>query len=165
MRLGEWFNNHPMVGAIVALVILAVSGVVVFRTSFGSDNGRMETRYFYDVSSGELFAHDNITAPITTDTGSTAVWAHVYSCGACDDPSQRFAAYLHKFTDEAKQEMTKPKADRDVEVVINGGRYAAVPDEPGQPPQWVPVESAMGMRIAEMHNMRCAPNMPKPCSP
>lgn len=136
MALGEWLNRNPAAGIGIAVVALVIGGVVAYR-SFDSGVGKpkIAQRYFYDLASGELFLMGNTPAPVTTESGTQAVWAHVFSCGSCDDTSQRFIAYLQKLSDEAKQESNKPQAQQDPDVVLSGVRVAMPPRTPDAAPQ------------------------------
>jgi hypothetical protein len=165
MGVGEAVNKNPIVGVVIAVVILGIAGYIMMSTSGGGGGKQIEQRYFYDLSTGELTAMGNEPAPVTAASGSQAVWAHVFSCGSCEDESQRFVAYLQKLTDEAKAEFAKPLTQQDSDVIMAGGRVALPPKEPGGEIRWVPADGMEGMRIGEAPLSLCPGGTPKLCEP
>jgi hypothetical protein len=165
MGLGEMVNKNPVVGVVIAVVVLGIAGVILMRTMGGDGPGPIEERYYYDLSSGELFANDSVPAPIATESGSQAVWAHVFSCGSCDDASQRQVVYLQKFTDEAKREKDKPLTQQDSDLIMAGDRIALPPKTAGGEITWVRSDSMEAMRITESPMNLCPGGLPKHCQP
>ena len=167
MSLGEMLNKNPMIGVGVAVVILVVAGVIVMRsTGIGDSPNILKQRYFYDMTSGDVIVMDNVPAPVTADSGSTAVWAAVYTCGSCDNESERFVGYLQKYTDQAKSEVAKPLSQQDYDTVNEGTVVAMVPEKAGDELAWFQVETREGMQITQASvQARCPGGMTMPCSP
>jgi hypothetical protein len=168
MSIGETLNRNPAIGIGIAVVVLIIAAVIFMRsTGVGESAQVIEQRYFYDLTTGELVALPNEPAPVTTASGSSAVWANVYACGSCDNESDRFIAYLEKYTDAAKSEASKPLARQDYDTLSNGHLLGMAPREPGGDIQWVPIETAEGMQITQTSlEGRCTgAALPMPCQP
>lgn len=164
MALREQIQSHPIVTVVITVVVLVVAGMVVFRSSGRGSRRPIEHRYFYDLSAGEVMVMKNQLAPVTTASGAQAVWAEVFSCGGCDDPSQRFVGFLEKASDELRQDMNKPVAEQNPDLFMSGMLVALPPEKPGDAPQWVPRSAPAAMRITESHMNRC-PDRLEHCQP
>jgi len=168
MGIGEAINKNPMIGVGIAVVILIVAGMILFRTTNVGKSGKpIEQRYFYDMGSGEVIVMGNEPAPVTSASGSTAVWAAVYTCGSCDSETDRFVAYIQKYTDEAKREVEKPLKQQDYDTVNEGTVVAAPPSKAGDEVSWVQIETLQGMNITQMSIQGRCPGaaMATPCMP
>jgi len=99
-------SGNPRAAIGVALIILAGSLGVILKLVVPHSQAGPVDAYFYDVGSGELFTASNGNVPpIEAPSGKEGVKAHVFSCGDCGDPDQRFIAYLEKYTAEYKQKL------------------------------------------------------------
>jgi len=108
MQLREAINQNQNIVVIVAVVIIAVSGLFIAMRCDGGGGRTNYTNkaYYYDTVTEELFVDEgDQLAPITSPDGNPAVRAHIFACGSCDDDDARFVAFYAKYTDEAKQKI------------------------------------------------------------
>jgi hypothetical protein len=105
----EAINQNQNIALIVAVVIIAVSGLFIAMRCEGGGGGRAELPrevYYYDTVTEELFVEEgNQLAPITSPEGNPAVRAHVFACGSCKDQAERFVAFYEKYTDQGKRKL------------------------------------------------------------
>lgn len=97
-------NSLAMAG--VALITLGAAGGLLYVQLAPAAPVRVPTeRYFYDEASKALIERDGVLAPFKvneSDGAANGVGVHVMSCGSCADESDRFIAYLEKYTPEAQ---------------------------------------------------------------
>jgi len=159
-------QEKPIVGVVIVIVVLGIVGYVMFsRSSTSVEPG---SRFYYDVSSGEMvtFKANEPLPPVTLPSGKEGVLAHVYACGDCS--SEQFVGYLQKFTDEYKQIVTRvidPSQSTDPVVrPMTGELVAANPDAGGQP-KWIEMNSEAGTQIIRAVRERCAQGQRRPENP
>jgi len=104
-NLREFLNNNSMIATLVAVLILVISLIIVFRQVSGPRRSPGDYKaYYYVLETGE-----RITAPlaqippIMTEDGNEAVRAMVFDCGKCENESDFFIGYLLRYTPEGKQ--------------------------------------------------------------
>lgn len=108
-------NKKPILLLVGVLVLLGVA--VFFLTRSRSSSDDLVGYYFYDLNTGSLYPQPyNVDAPAKAPSGGDGVYAAVYACHSCDDPDDRFIAYLSKRSEvyhEAKaagRELTSQEA-------------------------------------------------------
>lgn len=157
-------NNSPVVMVVAVVVLAAAIGFIWF--SMQKPTYEPQPVYFYDLGSGELFeGMSNDVPPIASASGADqGVRAHVYSCGSCADPSQRFIAYLETYSADAKAAMSGEATDdlmMDPSVMDEGHLVKRVDDE-----EWVSSMSEEGMMVMETIAEECGEMVqPTPCMP
>ena len=116
--------------------------------------------YFYDQNKGELFiAPARDQGPVATDSGSyegrpAGVRAHVYACRSCDDPEDRFIAWLEMPVEEFMGddpdvlEKYQPVVGEDEEIAF--AMVRRVKDK-----QWVRGDTPEAQAIYEEFAQRC----------
>lgn len=111
-------NRHPVAALLFAVVLLAVSaawmGYTIATRPKKTSVGPLQ-RFYYDVSTGELFTADaGLKPPIQRflpDSPPTGVVAHVFACGSCEDEAARFIGYIETYKpDEAVRAITSAGA-------------------------------------------------------
>jgi len=111
--LFDWLQRNQWVYILVfgaAIILLWRSLKSGDEVSSNSDVISDEC-WYYDVETGDSFrAKRELVAPIKSPKGNEAVWASMYGCGGCG-PSQRFAGFYVKHTDDMKK-----RADADPAV-------------------------------------------------
>jgi hypothetical protein len=97
MGMRETLQSHPAIVGVIAVIVLVICAATWIPRS---TPGGTPTRWFLDMETGELVAHhvEGLQSPVTLPSGHEGVWAHVFSCGDCDDKSQRFIGFIEKFT-------------------------------------------------------------------
>jgi hypothetical protein len=173
-------NKNPLVTG--AIAVLVVAGAVTYMVRSGAARRPRQPVtgvWYLDLVSGELFtAKSDQLPPIPTDqdlpNGEPAgVLAHVRSCGDCDDPSQRFIAWVEKYTPEAKEYILNPQpiAEEKVDPLMltpgEEGNLIAL-YEPGvswDQLDWVPADSEEGWEVMGKARERCDGGTPKECTP
>jgi hypothetical protein len=156
MGLQQTIAEKPIVGIAIAVVLLGATAVVWMRQSSGPSGAGV--RYFYDLDSGDIvtFKADGEMPPVTLESGSSGVTAHLFSCGACG--KDNFVAYLEMYTDAYKQAvMRHGSSDQPAGPLIpprNGRLVAAVPDN-GANPVWLEYESSQGLALIRAAAQRC----------
>jgi hypothetical protein len=155
MGLRETIQEKPIVGIIIAVVALGIVGYVFYwQSAAGVPLG---SRYYYDVSSGELVPHKTDSMPpVTLPSGNQGVLAHVFACGDCG--SEQFVGYLQKYTDaykkQATQEIDLTNSTGPVTPSMSGDLVAQKPDGIGEP-QWCEMTSLQGAQIVRNARARC----------
>lgn len=116
MSLRNFLNNNSSLATILAVVLLLISlGVIILQTRNANSHEAVGV-YFYDMSSGQLFAAgSDQVPPISTPSGAdSGVRAHVFSCGDCPNnlvgmnaeqvkETGAFIAYLEQLTPRGKE--------------------------------------------------------------
>ncbi len=90
------------------LIIVVALGAAIIRIAFWLAGGSAAVAgqvYFYDLSTGELFAASPsrlppIAAPSDTGGNLQGVRAYVYACGDCSDSQPREIGYLMMYTSQ-----------------------------------------------------------------
>ena len=132
--------------------------------------------YFLDLSTQSLFAADadqfppiiGPSAAMGTDGVPTAVRAYVFTCGSCDDASQRFVGYLETLTPEAYLYATRAviagegDTDETFDRVVSGYRVASPDLKTG----WVIRQSPEAGAVFSAIETKCGRDrQPQPCRP
>jgi hypothetical protein len=92
--------------AILLLLIVIVAAAGYLGSFFFRAPRRPKSlAWFYNERTAALFtAVDQMIPPIDTESGAgTGVKAYIFTCGDCNDSSQRFIAFLEKMTPEGKE--------------------------------------------------------------
>ena len=182
----------------VGLLVLAMAGVV-YQLQPPPKPGPVPV-WFYDLNTGQLFtAKSDAIPPIPAPSdgrakgGSRAsgARAHVFSCGDCAAPAERFVGYLEIYTPEAKKALetlgplaeasptpTAEKVGLPYEKLERGHlirrppeagekvRVATRPAERGARSGWVPLQSEAGFALQQEVAERCGEDtFPEPCRP
>jgi len=174
-------NSRSIITAIAALVILFFSIWAIMCQLGGGRRNFTEVRnvYFFDVTKNELFeAPATSIAPIDVPSGQkdangepAGVRANVFSCGSCS-ASNRFIAYLQKYSLEARDkmmqfqgpEMTEEEQFAAMEEMALYEQQIFVAD--AEELKWHPIDSEEGMQIREKNFVnRCKDSRPRPCYP
>jgi len=150
MAIRELLNGKPMVAVGLVAVVVVLAGL---RLMSGSGGHIVDQRYFYDASSGKLFAGPRLELPpIATASGQGEGYgAVVFSCGDCADEASRFTGWVENYTPEAKRLMGVMSADHPMTpaedaAVRNGFQISKVPED-GTSFQWVPGNSNAGQDL------------------
>lgn len=166
--MGGFFQKYPAIGAVLALVVIAVAGTIIVRSQQGSTVVAPDQAYFYSLQSGELFSssYDNLP-PVQAPNGGEGVRAYVYSCATCDVQNQ-FTAYLETYPAEAKAKLKAAKASKNYneagEIMTATRQIAALP-ESGSEPEWFNAASPKAQSLMNQHRTKCGDAMPIVCDP
>lgn len=137
-------RDKPVVG-IVLVVIAIAAAAFMFRPKPSPVSTQS---YFYDLSSGEVFAADKQPPPIDAPSGGQAVQAAVYSCGACE-PGAWTVAWLETYDGPAEPQHH---------------RVAAVPEAGGEP-RWMSMVSNEAGALTNTPNTMCDGGAATACTP
>jgi hypothetical protein len=163
-------NEKPAVGVTVAIVLLAASGLMLWRNA-ASGGSAPKAAYYWDLSSGKL-----ITAPIADQPPAGAAMARVYTCGACTD-DQMQVLMIEKMTDEARrlaQSQTAIDPDATASDAASGvqaqlaaalGTLVAEPPKAGAEPQWIVKGTPAAVPIEMRFLTLCNGERAKACNP
>lgn len=155
MKMLDRLQEKPAVTVAVLLALIAVCwGYIILRASGTSILGGNRV-YFLDLQTADLFdAPANSKSPMTAPSGGEGVRAYVFACGSCADASQRFVAYVEKFSEQAAAELKRPTAERNMEVYEKGHLVAAAPVQ-GIQPQWLSIDHRGASQVTESPWQRC----------
>jgi len=143
----------------VAIGLLVVTAWFLFRAK--GNGPRIESVYFYDVGSGELYSEAVETSPPTTaPSGSEGVRAFVFACNDCDDASDRFIGYLRKFSDAYVSAVKSGNPEIPAEVIMAANLVRITDDQ-----RWFVTESPRGQAILTGPQQRCESQTPQECLP
>jgi hypothetical protein len=150
----DGWQRSPVV-AVIAIIALIGAGYFIFSSGGGTGNSVFAgSKYFLDLSSGELVTSDSMKSPIQVG-GQEAVRAHVFSCTSCEDVNSRFIGYLRSFTPDANAAMDIPDEQREPFVIQSGTLVSGYSDEADWQPAWVQAETGPGMMIQETARAKC----------
>ena len=166
-----------MVATLVAVLILIIALFLVFKRIGGNRYSSQITQtYYFVLDSGELVAAPaQQISPIATEDGRTAVEAMVLTCGSCSE-SDRFVAYLAKYSDETKArleqynaelEQLDPENEEHQEMLSRMQRdyeEGLLVASAEQPTRWVKMNSPQGTEIIN-YRADCGDKRIKPCYP
>lgn len=154
-------RDKPVVGVIVAVIILAVSALLITRTT----GGETIEGYYYNLETGDL-----ITAPRdATADAAGGPRAYVFTCSSCD--TDRQVVYIEKLTPEAQrmQATYRPSPDPAKEAeyrsVMEAGHQVAPPPAAGAQPNWQPYFSPEGQALVNTSRTLCAGSAAQACMP
>lgn len=151
-------RNRQVLMVTASLVLLLASAVLLARHLSAGRGSAGESAFFYDLSTGELYAapRDTMAPFVDPNSGRQGVRAHLYACGDCT-PERRRVAYLSRLADEAKRVFDDPNAaSHDKFTAMDRGRLvAAVPARVGDPIEWVPIRSSQGLTITARFGADC----------
>jgi len=136
-------NSRKQIGLVaVSLIFLAAAAAFTLRP----DAGKLAPRgnYYYDLGAKEIYVY---RAGVTPPSGGEGVPAAVFACTSCDDPTDRFVAYLTRESDEYKKllQSGEPPTPQQME----NGRLIRTVDSA----EWLPASSQAAIAL-----MRSAPN-------
>lgn len=165
MSFRDTINNNPAVGLIIAVVVVGVAIFVLRGNARPADNPQA---YFYDLETGQLFAGlKTDVPPIDAPSGAgNGVQATVMSCGSCDNPDERFVAWISRF-DPQVQDMVRRMnesanpVDADgnpIDVMyVNSHAYIAVaPESAGGEVDWISINAPQAQTIRQAPYDKCA---------
>lgn len=151
MGLREKINDNSRVVAGVVVLLVLISGYVIFRQLTGS-GVTGTTRAYYTIDDGATWFEDDINkAPPFMHDGKEALRAYVYSCSG-----KPFVAFVEKYTPEFKRAM-----DAYYERMRSGKTdpKAAAPRDPGghmyKKPGVKEWANGMGPKTAAAVAVRC----------
>lgn len=173
-----WLSENPQVATIVAVVIIAISWIFIYRYSSPPSYGPIPDAYFYDMNTGELFtAPSDRNPPIETDSGPytgefcppklresgglpAGVIAHVFACGDCSEENRKIA-YVEMYTPRLKQmlenrdELTEEER-YELESSMEMHRLVMKPDETDEQKKgWRPYAAPGVYEYIEAANKPC----------
>ena len=112
-------GRNPLV-TVVAVVVLAVALIFIFRQSAGSGGPQAGNANWYDMGTGELYGGFKMgeadLPPITLPSGNEGVMAKVFSRTSCDIKADRFIGYLEKYTEKGKVAMKAAKSQDTLDI-------------------------------------------------
>jgi hypothetical protein len=150
-----------------AAVLLVVAALLTLRALRGDriEGKAPETVWFYDLQNGELFTAATQTIPpagTPADPDSTdGVRAHVFTCGSCDDESEREVLYLEMYADGARAAMEQLNTLTDQQQAaplwanVEQGHYVAAVPADGDQPQWVLTATPRGKELTKAFWTMC----------
>lgn len=139
--------RHAPIVILVAIVVIGASMVMSFRTVSRAPAPAVVRHYYVDLNTGSLFTATLQDPPIPSPSGGNGVLAHVFSCGSCDQESDRFVAYVTTF------------GGRPVPGFPHGDRISPAKS----PYQWIPVNSPDAEGIKQSALKQC--ERPQECRP
>jgi hypothetical protein len=92
--------------------------------------------------------------PVTLPSGHQGVLAHVYACGDCAKSDERFIAYLERYTEQGKANLSQV-GQPDQPINPTAGLEVAVAPQADEEPKWVSVMSGEARSITTAKNRRC----------
>lgn len=146
-----------MIKVAAAVVLFAIAAVVGWR-NVNPPPAPTPQAYFYNLSTGELFAMPRETvSPATVSGGATALKAYVYACGECDAASRK-VGYLEKYKDDVAPLVGKTFDDFDqqeaaTQQIIDGLLVAQPPED--DEVNWIPAGSDAGMALINSPGNEC----------
>lgn len=161
-------KDKPVLGALVAVGILAISAVLIMRSVSGS---AIES-YYFDLQTGELFtAAQDLKTPINAPSGaSNGVRAYVFACGTCSDANMK-VVYIEQLSEEAAQMQANyrpsddPAKEAEYQRVMEKGYRIAEPPAAGAEPNWQAYFSPQGQALANSHQSMCSGSKAEACMP
>ena len=153
----RFIQKNKSISLLFSVLALAVCGVLIVRSVAPPPPTQIRHAWFYDLETGKLFVGsiDSIP-PIPSPTGhkgpngdDLGVRAIVFSCGACDDESKRYVAYLETVSPDAKDailaQVEREKKQADAGQMPDPprydpnlyGRFITVPEQKN----WFPKDS------------------------
>lgn len=161
-------TSNSGVKIVAAVALLAVAVFFIIRQGDSGTQPLEGQAYFYDLTSGQLFAHPikaqpPVDAPGGADKG---VKAYVYACGECA-PDNLEVGYLTTITPEAHDMLARSIDDPafDSTVIQDGHLIAQPPAEPGGEVNWVVQETPRAQQLRQAVASACAGAQPVECMP
>jgi hypothetical protein len=185
--LRQWINKNS--AAVTAITLVCIVGALLTITQQFKGPARFMppmSGYFYDLETDQIFvAPLNEVPPINVPgelpgTPPHGVRAYVFACGDCNNPANRFLAWVETYTPEAKSRLLnsfdRPPEERgprgfpepDGRRFIGRGHLIAAPDpnNPDWKKHWVPFRSDEGTELLSRAQQRCNPQQATNiCSP
>ncbi len=164
-KLRTILDENPTVAIIGTVVVLVASLAAIAYTVWPQPAIQPVDVYFYDVDANQLFtASNNDLPPIKAPSGGMGVRAYVFACNDCDDPDDRFVAWLEMYTPEYKQALRNPRpvtpeSDEpmiELGSVMEQGQLVRAPESPG----WVSHASQQGLAVMEKVQEQCEGGSP-----
>lgn len=140
-RLGlrKWANNNPKIILGTSITTVSIFIVILIAQCVPSQRPnipRIHKVWFYDINTNKLFIADNDeVAPIDAPSGKMAgVRAYVLSYSFEPNESERFIAYLEKFTPEGKKcvlicRKAGTKVTKEMILELNKNRFVCNPND------------------------------------
>ena len=170
-KLRNFLDENPTVGLLAALIVLGGSLAAIAFFIFGNkQGGTVVDIWFYDVDAKQLFvAKSNDLPPIQAPSGGPGVKAYVFACNDCNDPDDRFIAWVEMYTPEYKDillnpppmDPENPDAGIDLSRIMDEGQLVAKPDSN----KWTPSTSERAFALMSGLEERCNGQIPKTCLP
>ena len=144
-------SRSKLMTTVVALAAIAAAGYWITSPN-KRPNGEI---WFYDLKTHQLFtASDLSVPPIDTKSGpETGVRAYVCTCDADPKSTNRFIAYLEKFTPELKQvvgEDMKRRGGQPPNGMLLDRHPGGILVSSPEVEHWFPNDSDKGRRLVEM---------------
>ena len=195
-KIRQFLNQNSTISTIAAVALLvAALGAIVVQLREEEYEYEPVPVWYYDLNTGELFvAKSDRIPPIEAPSGRlpsgmpAGVRAHVFSCGDCENPDERFLGFLEMYTKEVRDQLTNPEqpdqgpdSEPITQMRIEEGHLIRSAPKKGKTgglgPQsrgddedakWVPMESQQGYKIQRQVQERCGDKedvYPEPCRP
>jgi hypothetical protein len=181
MSIRAWIDNHKGIALLVPLLVVAAAVGIYLYLSKPNAPSLPTKAYFYDLEAKHLFTADRAkVAPIANPAGKEGVGvrAYVFSCGRCENESERFVGYLETFSAEGKAGMTQtqnPAAGGSATGVGYGqspafsARKAAMSGRQiaseKSPEEWSLADSPEATQVMDEVGKACGGAAPKLCEP
>lgn len=137
------------------LVILLGLGVCFAWHYRPKPPAKVPGMYFYDSGTGDVYTVPPDTlSPHVAPSGSTGFAAAVFSCTSCDDPDQRYVAYLSRQSDQYIDAMTQGEPITP-EIAESGTLFALIGSD-----TFLPASNPQTQRILEQVTRSCPGEKP-----
>lgn len=154
---GNGIIDRQVALLMVAAAALVIAGAIFFRPPAAS---QATGQYFYDLGTRQIYATGaDAVPPQPAPSGDMGVLAVVYSCSTCDDAASHRIAYLQKYTDDYRRELTSGQPPR-TGAEIAGTLIRAVDDE-----TWAASNSDSAAALLRRMESACADTTPQFCLP
>jgi hypothetical protein len=178
--LRHLINASPWVVGIASAAAILMA-VWMLRDTVREAVPAVPKGYYYDLQTDKLFVdRAEKVAPIQSPMGEgklesgmpAGARAYVFSCGSCDDASERFVGYLeieHRSAYEGQQKLEEAKIGST--VALDEEQLAAWKKGPlarrprGPRTGWTPVHSERMREILSELRTRCDGRLPRRCRP
>lgn len=140
MGIRQTLNQRPTITTGAVAILLAVLGIIMWRTIGGGPAGQSGSKAFFTVDDGNTWFTDDIrkVAPFDKD-GKPAYQCFVWTC---DGGKTKFVSHLHRYTPEAKKRLeeaqakgSKPDA-ASVKIIMTGVEVKS-PGSGDDPKYWI----------------------------
>jgi hypothetical protein len=175
-KLRQWVNQRAAIVTVLTLVVIAATCYIIFNL-IRPKPIPVTYAYYYDLGTDAVFTDTaDKVPPFAAPSGKAgphgeplAVSAVFYSCTSCDNPANRYIAYLQQYTPEAQKHVLDFAASNSA---IDPGNMQDDPRNAGlviRAPGgglWYPAESDEADEIIRTARGKCgAHSFPSPCFP
>lgn len=153
----KFSTSKKLVILIVGVLGLGLASAIV---NWPQKSTPLPSVYFYDLGTNQVYIEPpGTTPPVTAPSGKMGVVAAMYSCGSCDDSSERFIGYLQMETPEYKKAMETSQPITP-EQSSNGVLLRKVDSD-----AWFVRESEAGQKLFDALMARCPEGTLQVCTP